>query len=502
MKTTPPDAILARLAKGTLATLHGDFTISAFHDGNKQALVLLLGDLNGKQNVLCRIQSECVSGHVFLGTTCDCREQMTASMEMIRQAGSGIIIYLAQEGRGHGAAAHIATLDLRRQGTSQSDAYSALGLARDGREYGMAARVLQYYDIHSVKLISANLLKSAALEAHGITVAETIYYSGSVIPLGPSLSNTVSAIREGTARSPVRSAGDAQRILVVGDLNVDFVMPRIMHTREGAVVEKPDATVGGTGFNGALAFQENGFVPVLFGKVGDDQYGRQIRARLREQQFTSMIGLHPTKTTGTCTMVYFEDNTRWLMQDTDNANDYDLSNLRLAMDLAGLRKGDIALVVAHPFFRLNIEHCTSLFSVLRSVGVQVVLDVVPHNLYKTVTPDDFLRGVAGELLALIGEFPTLMRLAGREPQHITPETEEYHFIADHYPARHVVARFGQGNISRQTIYRKVGRDYDFTARDEPTGYETLPYEQRRGFGDRLTAAALKRILALEGRSNA
>ena len=103
------DVVLARLSTGKLNTRFGEFDVSVFHDGHEEALVLSKGTLGGERDVICRIHSECISSHVFFADECDCSEQMSQAQRLISERGLGLIIYLHQEGRGSGAAAHVAT---------------------------------------------------------------------------------------------------------------------------------------------------------------------------------------------------------------------------------------------------------------------------------------------------------------------------------------------------------------------------------------------------------
>jgi GTP cyclohydrolase II len=127
--------LLALLGEGVLATEFGDFKMCVFHDGRDQAVVLYKGRLSGQEKVPCRIHSECLSSHVFSGTICDCKEQMIKSQQLIRDTGKGLIIYLEQEGRGCGAAAHVATLDLKTKGIPQPEAYRLVGFPNDTRNH-------------------------------------------------------------------------------------------------------------------------------------------------------------------------------------------------------------------------------------------------------------------------------------------------------------------------------------------------------------------------------
>ena len=98
--------MIIRLAEGTLRTRFGTFTEILYYDGQKETIALVMGDVAHRENVLCRVHSQCISGHIFNSIQCDCREQMGMAQLLIQEAGSGVIIWLDQEGRNKGWACH------------------------------------------------------------------------------------------------------------------------------------------------------------------------------------------------------------------------------------------------------------------------------------------------------------------------------------------------------------------------------------------------------------
>src|SRR5437868_11222834 len=131
--------VLAHLAHGKLETEYWEFDLHVFHDGHEESIVLSLGNIRGGEGILCRVHSECMCGHVFLSTECDCREQMDVAQRWIAQDQRGLVIFLRQEGKGNGAAAHVATLPLKKLKISQSESYKRVGFSEDSRNYAMAA---------------------------------------------------------------------------------------------------------------------------------------------------------------------------------------------------------------------------------------------------------------------------------------------------------------------------------------------------------------------------
>ena len=143
-----------------------------YWDGEKQLVASIYGDAAGKSSIPCRVHSACISAHVFSSIECDCREQLELSMQYIQQEGAGVVIWLDQEARGNGMAAHIASQKLKRDGMSQSDAYQKLGYPADARRYETAAEVLRDLKVESIVVLTNNPKKVDALRAAGLPVVK------------------------------------------------------------------------------------------------------------------------------------------------------------------------------------------------------------------------------------------------------------------------------------------------------------------------------------------
>jgi GTP cyclohydrolase II len=137
------------------------------------AVALVMGDVKSGAPIV-RIHSQCLTGDVFHSLRCDCRQQLELALEKITQAGAGILVYEQQEGRGIGLMAKLKAYELQDQGRDTVEANVELGFKPDCREFGLPAAVLRAMGIESVRLITNNPEKVAALEAAGITVVERI----------------------------------------------------------------------------------------------------------------------------------------------------------------------------------------------------------------------------------------------------------------------------------------------------------------------------------------
>jgi GTP cyclohydrolase II len=165
--------MIIRLAEGYLRTKFGTFLEILYYDGQKESIAIVMGDVRGRDHVLCRLHSHCVSAHLFNSIDCDCREQMELAQAMIEQQGAGVIIWLDQDGRGNGHLALLRSRALQAQGLSQTEAYVQLGYAADARHYASAAAILQDLGVKSVVLMTNSPHKIGSLQASGITIAGT-----------------------------------------------------------------------------------------------------------------------------------------------------------------------------------------------------------------------------------------------------------------------------------------------------------------------------------------
>ena len=144
----------------------------------ESAVALIMGDITpakpGDAPPIVRIHSQCLTGDVFHSLRCDCRQQLELALATIADAGSGILLYEKQEGRGIGLMAKLQAYELQDQGLDTIEANLELGYKADCREYELPAEILKMLGIQSVRLITNNPEKVAALEAVGIVVAERI----------------------------------------------------------------------------------------------------------------------------------------------------------------------------------------------------------------------------------------------------------------------------------------------------------------------------------------
>lgn len=162
-----------RTASSKLPTAHGVFDIIVYQSPDKREHVALLFG-NVESPMLVRIHSQCLTGDTLGSLACDCGEQLHTSMDMIREKGSGVLLYLNQEGRGIGLSNKIKAYAHQARGLDTVEANHALGFAPDLREYRIAADMLRDLGIREILLLTNNPGKIRALKTNGIKVVKRI----------------------------------------------------------------------------------------------------------------------------------------------------------------------------------------------------------------------------------------------------------------------------------------------------------------------------------------
>jgi len=159
-----------------LPTDYGDFELHMYRSIMDDAhhLALVKGTIDPEHPTLVRVHSECLTGDVFGSLRCDCGSQLQSALKQIEQAGSGVLVYMRQEGRGIGLPAKIHAYKLQEQGLDTVEANEKLGFPAELREYGIGAQILADLGVHKMRFLTNNPKKVIGLEAYGLEIVEIV----------------------------------------------------------------------------------------------------------------------------------------------------------------------------------------------------------------------------------------------------------------------------------------------------------------------------------------
>ena len=160
----------------TLPTEYGDFMLTPFKEltTGLEHVVLVKGEWEKDEPILCRVHSSCMTGDIFGSKRCECGEQLHKAMAMVEKEGKGIIVYMNQEGRGIGLMNKIRAYKLQEQGMDTVEANLHLGFKADERDYGSGASILRELGVRNIRLMTNNPTKRVGLEAYGIEIVENV----------------------------------------------------------------------------------------------------------------------------------------------------------------------------------------------------------------------------------------------------------------------------------------------------------------------------------------
>jgi len=170
------EKLVERAAEARLPTQHGVFKSVAYRSpvDTGEHIAVYMGEIDDSEPVMVRVESECLTGHVFGSTRCDCGDQVNMALDAIAKEGRGVLVYMRQEGRGIGLLNKLKAYELQDQGLDTVEANTRLGFPMDLRRYGVGAQILRDLGVRRFKLLTNNPKKVVGLEGFGLEMVEQI----------------------------------------------------------------------------------------------------------------------------------------------------------------------------------------------------------------------------------------------------------------------------------------------------------------------------------------
>ena len=487
------------IGKSNYQTRFGEFEIRAFSFESSEAILLIKDNIRSRENVLCRIQTECIHHNLCGSEYCDCDRKIEKSLELISNEG-GLFILLKHDG---GIISKI------------SDQEEEL------TNYNIVPEVIKYFDIKSLRIISINkgLISqiNTSLSSQQF-ITHMLWYRGRNIFFDKFLKDTAEKILNNKLYKPINSDGN-NIVLVIGDLNVDQIND-----------DNYSSHVKGSGYNAWLAFgEDNNYKSILFGKVGIqkdngqkkiiDALGEKILDEIDNKitdniNLYAIVGLHDSLQTCKVKvnrmgrgMPYYYD------YDPINANDYDIDNLSQALKIINFSNNDYIFISSYLFCqkKYDIQKCKDFFNVIKKAFPEeanrpkIILDVVRFTIDPKPLPFEGINfGIEelnlilsdiGRVYAVIAEYSSLIKLINNnndsphDPETIL--TDEIVLFQEKIHADYIICRYSYESSKKQTIIKNIPGKKTILSESIFRDYDKNNI--KIGYGDKQTVKAISFI---------
>lgn len=235
---------------------------------------------------------------------------------------------------------------------------------------------------------------------------------------------------------------------------------------------------------------------VFIGQLGLDENAEYVKEKALENNLDCLFQTCATRPTGTCNMIAsqrYKNTIRLTVNECDNANNLSTSDLSSLLNDANLGNKDYIFLTGHFLVRKSVDEAREYIKCLKKTGAKIIFDLVPHDLYKTISLSDLLNIIPNNIEILISKLRTIRGFLDFEGDENSISLDERSLFFKEFPAKKIAIRYGKENNSKEDIM-SLSKSNQVTIVEAvtETGFIALKHEERHGFGDYLTAKLVER----------